>query len=107
MAQGIVGHRVTIEDPPIAQMLFSDTRLVLQRQFPQSEEAALAVGAFGRAITGLGVMEPAPEFGFGPGVARKDFPEHPADLGSGEIGQIFFPTPAECSARMLPRARRG
>jgi len=27
MAQGVVGHRVTMEDPPIAQMLFSDTRL--------------------------------------------------------------------------------
>ena len=27
MAQGVVGHRVTIEDPPIAQMLFADTRL--------------------------------------------------------------------------------
>ena len=27
MAQRVAGHRVTIDDPPIAQMLFSDTRL--------------------------------------------------------------------------------
>lgn len=27
MAQGLVGHRVQIQDPPIAQFLFSDTRL--------------------------------------------------------------------------------
>jgi len=26
MAQGVFGHRVTIEDPPIAQTLFADTR---------------------------------------------------------------------------------
>jgi thiosulfate dehydrogenase [quinone] large subunit len=26
MAQGVIGHRVTIEDPPLAQLLFSDTR---------------------------------------------------------------------------------
>jgi thiosulfate dehydrogenase [quinone] large subunit len=27
MAQGVINHRVTVEDPPIAQLLFSDTRL--------------------------------------------------------------------------------
>ena len=84
MAQGIVGHRVTIEDPPIAQMLFSDTRLawfwLIVRVYTGYEWLMAGIEKFGNPAwtgdkAGTGIA------GFVAGALPKVGGDHPSVFG--------------------------